>query len=60
MIAKAKYLLAYALSKSGYDKIISYDFAKEIWDRRQTIHEGIDQVKERKISMLVISRYRNT
>ena len=53
MNAKAKYLLTCALSKSEYDKIISYDFVKEIWDRLQTLHEGIDQVKETKISILV-------
>ena len=32
MNAKAKYLLTCALSKSEYDKIISCDSAKEIWD----------------------------
>ena len=53
MNAKAKYLLTYALSKSEYDKIISCDFAKEIWDKLQTLHERTDQVKETKISMLV-------
>ena len=53
MNVKAKYLLTCALSKSEYDKIISCDSAKEIWDRLQTLHEGIDQVKETKINMLV-------
>ena len=53
MNAKAKYLLTYTLSKSEYDKIISCDSAKEIWDRLQVLHEGTDQVKETKISMLV-------
>ena len=53
MNAKAKYLLACALSKSEYDKMISCDSTKKIWDRFQTLHEGIDQVKETKISMLV-------
>ena len=33
MNAKAKYLLTCALSKSEYDKIISCDSTKEIWDR---------------------------
>ena len=51
--AKAKCLLICALCKSEYDKIISYDPVKEIWDRLQVLHEGIDQVKETKISMLV-------
>ena len=31
------------------------DLAKEIQDRLQVLHEGIDQVKETKISMLVIN-----
>ena len=33
MNVKAKYLLTGALSKSKYDKIISYDSIKEIWDK---------------------------
>ena len=33
MNAKAKYLLTCALSKNEYDKIISCDSVKEIWDR---------------------------
>ena len=53
MNAKAKYLLTCALSKSEYDKIISCDSAKEIWDRLQVLHKGTNQVKETKISMLV-------
>ena len=53
MNAKAKYLLMYALSKSQYDKIISCDSTKEIWDRLQTLYEGTNQVKETKINMLV-------
>ena len=32
---------------------ISCDSAKERWDRLQVLHEGTDQVKETKISMLV-------
>ena len=53
MNANAKYLLICALRKSEYDKIITYDSAKEIWDRLQTLHEETDQVKKTKISMLV-------
>ena len=53
MNAKAKYLLTCALSKSEYDKIISSDSAKEIWDRLRTLHEGTIQLKETKIDMLV-------
>ena len=53
MNAKAKYLLTCALSKSEYDKIISCDSAKEIWDKLQVLHEGMNQVKETNISMLL-------
>ena len=53
MNAKAKNLLTCALSKSEYDNIISYNLAKEIWEKLQVLHEGIDQVKETKISMSV-------
>ena len=53
MNAKIKYLLTCALSKGEYNKIISYDSTKEIWDRVQVVHEGTDQVKETKISILV-------
>ena len=53
MNAKTKYLLTCALSKSEYDKIISCDSAKEIWDKLQVLHEGTDQVKETNINMLV-------
>ena len=53
MNAKAKYLLTCTLSKSEYDKIILCDSAKEIQDRLQVLHEGTDQVKETKISMLI-------
>ena len=45
MNAKAKCFLTCALSKSEYDKIISCDSVKEIWDRLQTLHEETDQVK---------------
>ena len=33
--------------------LLTCDSAKEIWDRLQVLHEGTDQVKETKISMLV-------
>ena len=53
MNAMAKYLLTCASSKSEYDKIISCDSTKEIWDRLQVLYEGTDQVKETKINMLI-------
>ena len=53
MNAKPKYLFTCALYKSEYEQIISCDSAKEIQDKLQTLHEGIDQVKETKISILV-------
>ena len=42
--AKEKYLFTCALSKSEYDKIILCDSTEEIWDRLQTLYEGIDDV----------------
>ena len=53
MNAKAKYLLTCALSKSEYNKIISCDLEKEIWDKLEVLHEGADQVKKTKINMPV-------
>ena len=53
MNAKAKYIFICALSKSEFDKIILCDSTKDFWDKLQTLHEGTNQVKETKISMLV-------
>ena len=53
MNTKAKYLLTCALSKSEYDKIISCDFAKEIWVILKTLYEETNQIKETKIRMLM-------
>ena len=50
---RKKYLFTCALSKSEYDKIISCDSTKQIWDRLQVLHERTDHVKKTKISMLV-------
>ena len=41
------------MSKNEYDKIILCDFAKEIWDKLQVLHEGTNHVNETKINMLV-------
>ena len=46
-------IFSHVLNKSEYDKIISCDSTKEIWDRLQVLHESIDQIKETKIGMLV-------
>ena len=51
--AKAINALYYALSVSKFNRISSYTSTKEIWDRLEVTHEGINQVKETKINMLV-------
>ena len=51
--AKAMNLLYYALDPNEFNRIFTYNFVKEIWDRLQVIHEGTNQVKESKINLLV-------
>ena len=46
-------LLYYSLSVSEFNRISTCSSAKEIWDRLEVTHEGTNQVKESKISMLV-------
>ena len=46
-------LLYCALSASEYNRIFTCSSTKEIWDRLEVTHEGTNQVKESKISMLV-------
>ena len=50
--AKARYTLAYALSKSEYNKIYRLKTAKEIWDSLSINCEGIKDVKLRKVTTL--------
>ncbi|KAJ8769823.1 hypothetical protein K2173_008230 [Erythroxylum novogranatense] len=51
--SKAKFFLTCALSRSEYDKVHGCDIAKEMWDTLSIAHEGTNQVKESKISILV-------
>ena len=46
--------LFYALSPNEYNKVSLCDNAKEILDTLAITHEGINQVKESKISMLTL------
>ena len=46
-------LLYCALSASEFNQIFTFSFVKETWDRLKVTHEGTNQVKESKISMLV-------
>ena len=51
--AKAMNLSYCALSASEFNRIFTCSSVKEICDRLKVIHEGTNQVKESKISMLV-------
>ena len=51
--AKAINVLYYTLDVNEFNRICTCTSAKEIWDRLEVTHEGIDQVKESKISILV-------
>ena len=51
--AKAINALYGMLSVNEFNRISSYTLAKEIWDRLEVTHEGINQVKETKVNMLV-------
>ena len=50
---KAISVLYCALSVNEFNRISSCSSAKEIWDQLEVTHEGINQVKETKINMLV-------
>ncbi|XP_070005410.1 uncharacterized protein [Nicotiana sylvestris] len=45
---RAKKILVYGLGPKEYNKISTYDTAKEIWEALQTAHEGTTQVKQDK------------
>ncbi|GAV58732.1 DUF4219 domain-containing protein/UBN2 domain-containing protein [Cephalotus follicularis] len=51
--AKAKHIIICAINSNDFNKILSCISAKEMWDRLEVTYEGINQVKEAKISMLV-------
>ncbi|KAL4271733.1 hypothetical protein GQ457_13G016510 [Hibiscus cannabinus] len=52
LIAKAMYILLYALGLEEFAIVSSCDNAKEIWDKLEVVHEGTNEVKETKISLL--------
>ncbi|XP_070018209.1 uncharacterized protein [Nicotiana sylvestris] len=49
----AKKILVCGLGPDEYNRISACDSAKEIWEALQTVHEGITQVKQSKIDMLI-------
>ena len=51
--AKAVNVLYYALNVNKFNRVSSCSSAKEIWDRLEVTHEGINHVKKTKINMLV-------
>ncbi|GAV66030.1 UBN2 domain-containing protein [Cephalotus follicularis] len=51
--SKAKHVLFCAIGQNEFNRISSYDSAKEMWDLLEVTYEGTNQVKESKISMLV-------
>ena len=53
MNANAMNILFCTLDSNEFNKICTCELAKEIWDKLETIHEGINHVKESKISMLI-------
>ena len=50
---KAMNVLYCALDPNEYNRILTCESAKEIWDRLEVTHEGTSQVKESKINILV-------
>ncbi|KAK9008293.1 hypothetical protein V6N11_075193 [Hibiscus sabdariffa] len=50
--AKAMHILLCALGPEEFAKVSSCDNAKEIWDKLEVVHEGINEVKETKIGLL--------
>ncbi|XP_070019444.1 uncharacterized protein [Nicotiana sylvestris] len=48
----AKKILEYGIGPDEYNRISSFQSAKEIWEALQTSHEGTTQVKQSKIDML--------
>ena len=55
MNANAMNILYCGLDPNEYNKISSCELAKEIWDKLEVAHEGTNQVKKSKISLLVQS-----
>ncbi|GAV81220.1 UBN2 domain-containing protein, partial [Cephalotus follicularis] len=51
--SKAKHVLFCAVVPNEFNRISSCDSAKQMWDLLEVTHEGTNQVKESKISMVV-------
>ena len=51
--AQAIHTLSCALDVNEFIRIFGCETSKEIWDKLEVTHEGLNQVKESKISMLV-------
>jgi len=51
--AKAKKLLYFGLGPDEYTRISECESAKDIWDAVQVAHEGINQVKQSRIELLM-------
>ena len=51
--AKAKKLLYFGLGPDEYNRISECKSAKEIWNALQVAHEGINQVKQLRIELLM-------
>ncbi|KAL4297106.1 hypothetical protein GQ457_12G013110 [Hibiscus cannabinus] len=49
---KALHILFCSLVPDVYAKVSSCDISKEVWDKLEVIHEGTNDVKETKISLL--------
>ena len=55
MNANAINILYCGLDPNEYNRISSYESTKEIWDKLETTHKGISQLKKSKINFLVRS-----
>ncbi|GAV88526.1 UBN2 domain-containing protein [Cephalotus follicularis] len=51
--AKVQHVIFCALSPGEFNRVLSFDSAKEMWDRLMVTYEGINQVKDTKINSLV-------
>nr|XP_009763232.1 PREDICTED: uncharacterized protein LOC104215178 [Nicotiana sylvestris] len=49
---RAKKILECGIGREEYNRISTYDTAKEVWEALQKAHEGTTQVKQFKIDML--------
>ncbi|MQL89831.1 hypothetical protein Taro_022412 [Colocasia esculenta] len=51
--SKAKNLICSTLTRSEFNRISAYKSAKEMWDKLKLTYEGIENVKETRIDILV-------